>query len=142
MMKIKIIYETQVGTTKLVAELLKKRLTEQGQEVELHSVLNDGMSPAIEGYDVLLFGSPTYYSGQPEMNIGQLISTFAPDLSKYRVAVFCLGDSNYEHFCGAAEILEEWVTQHRGKLAAPSLKIDGTSYSAAVIDEWLKQVLR
>ena len=140
-MKVKVIYETQVGTTKKVAELIQKKLREKNHEVDLHSVLQNGLNPTIDGYNVLLFGSPTYYSGQPEINMGELITTFIPDLSNHTVAVFCLGDSNYKHFCGAAEILEDWVAQCHGKLMAPTLKIDGNKYDEDLIGNWVGQVV-
>lgn len=141
-MKVKIIYETQVGTTKYVAETIQKKLTELGHQVDLHAVRSRGMKPVIEGYDLVVFGSPTYNAGQLETSMTELVATFAPDLSSYKVAIFALGDQSYGHFCGAAEILEAWITARGGKLAVPTLKIDGYPKSATPIVEWAEQLTK
>lgn len=139
-MKIKIIYGSEGGTTHYVAGLIQKKLTELGHQVELHHTGMQSTSPDITGYDLLIFGSPTYYSGQLENKMGDMITTFAPDLSTYKVAVFSLGDSNYPHFCGSAEILESWIAHQNGKLSLPTLKINGYPSDTTEILQWVEKL--
>ncbi len=138
-MKIKIIYETQVGTTKYVAEIIQKKLSTLGHEVDLHSLRTNGRQPDLTGYDAVLFGSPTYNSGQPEPTVSQFMNEFQNDLSPYKVAVFSLGDRSYPEFCGSAEILETWITGHGGNVSIPSLKIDGYPMDFSPILAWAEQ---
>lgn len=139
-MKIKIVYETQVGTTQFVAEVLQATLQEVGHEVDLHSIRQKGRQPKLEGYDMVLFGSPTYNEGRPEASVEQMIEEFHPDLSQIKVAVFSLGDKSYEAFCGSAEVLENWVKECKGTPVVPALKVDGYPQEVTGIQEWAKSL--
>lgn len=46
-------------------------------------------------------------------------------LAERRVAVFSLGDSSYNRFCGAADILEELVTKLGAVKVGDTLRVDG-----------------
>ncbi len=139
-MKIKIIFETQTGTTQYVAEVMQKGLTAMGHQVDLHSVRYDGAEPHLENYDVVLFGAPTYEDGKIETTMRVFLTRFTPDLSKHKVAVFGLGNSMYPQFCIAADVLKEWVEQNHGVLITPLLRIDGFPDDLGPIQEWVKNV--
>ena len=138
-MKVKIIYETQTGTTQYVAEEMKKQFQKLGHEAVLHSVRYDGPNPEVEGFDALLFGAPTYEDGKLETTMRVFIARFSADLSKYKVAVFGLGNSSYPQFCTSAKILEEWVVSNKGTVAIPALKIDGFPDDLQPIQKWVDQ---
>ena len=139
-MKIKIIYETQTGTTQYVAESMQKKLASFGHQVDLHSVRMHGPTPDLNGYDVVLFGAPTYEDGKLETTMRVFITQFSADLSKFKVAVFGLGNSLYPQFCTAASILEEWVKKNNGTVIVPPLKIDGFPDDLIAIEQWTEGV--
>jgi flavodoxin I len=139
-MKTLITYSTDTGMTRYVAELLKETLVKKNFEVDLLEVEGSKDKPIIEKYELLLFGSPTYYGGQLEAKMAELLSQYNPDLSPYKVAVFSLGDSNYRHFCASAEILEQWVNQNKGKVIVPPIKIDGYPDTEQVL-QWAEQLI-
>ncbi len=139
-MNIKIIYGTLAGTTKYVAEIIQKRLNKLGHKTDLHNI-NDNSKPIIDNYDLLIFGSPTYENGELEYNMSHFLSQFSPNLSKYNVAVFGLGSSNYPKFCRSAALLEHWVVKNSGKLTVPSLKIDGYPQDLKLINNWVRKLL-
>jgi|GEM_PF-599869 len=139
-MRIKIIYETQTGTTQYVSEVMQEKLTELGHQVDLHSVRYDGHSPDIIGYDALLIGAPTYEDGKLETAMRVFIARFTPNLSTYKVAVFGLGNSTYPQFCTSATILEDWVKKHGGTPLMPALKIDGFPDDLAPIEKWIAEL--
>jgi flavodoxin len=139
-MKVKIIFSTEVGTTKSVAEQIAKTLTDLQHQVDLYQVGKQPNPPDFTGYDAVLFGSPTYNEGQVETKMADFLSSFAANLSSLKTAVFSLGDSNYVHFCGSAAILETWIAQHGGVLAVPTLKIDGYPKNEEVA-AWARQLV-
>ncbi len=141
-MNIKIIYETQNGTTQYVAEVIQKQLREAGHETILHSVKYDGMQPSLEGIDLVLFGGPTYDDGKLEKTLREFIDVYSPDLSRHKVAVFGLGNKTYPQFCVAADILEEWVKSKGGRLVVESLRVDGFPDHLEKISEYVQSLVK
>jgi flavodoxin len=119
-----------------------QRLTEQGHEVVVHWA---GVSPLpidLTGCNLLVLGSPTYYGGELESKMENLLAQFQPDLTPFKVAVFSLGDQSYGNFCNAAALLESWVIAHQGTLVCPPLKIDGYPTQSDSINTWVGEVLK
>jgi len=139
-MKIKIIYETETGTTQYVAEVMQKKLMSLGHMVEVHSIHFQGMEPHINDYDVLLFGSPTYEEGRLENSMQEFINQFNGELSHRKNAVFGLGSRSYTFFCNSVNILEEWVQKRGGTLLLPSLRIDGFPEDLTQIEKWVSEL--
>ncbi|MBR3379205.1 MAG: flavodoxin domain-containing protein, partial [Bacillus sp. (in: Bacteria)] len=46
------------------------------------------------------------------------------DLTGKAFAVFGSGDTSYEHFCGAVDLIEEKVKELGGDIVLPSIKIE------------------
>jgi flavodoxin len=139
-MKIKIVFDTQTGTTQYVAEVMQKEFAQYGHSTDIHSVRYDGPDIKIDTYDAVLFGAPTYEDGKLEQTMQVFIARTTVDLSKYKVAVFGLGNSFYPQFCFSADILAAWVQKNNGTLVVPVLKIDGFPDKLQPIQEWVKQV--
>lgn len=139
-MKIKLIFETQTGTTQYVAETIQQQLTAKGHQVDLHSVRASGYQPVLDGYQAVILGAPTYDDGKLETAMKVLTTRYTADLSKYKVAVFGLGNSSYPIFCAAAPLLEEWVKKNNGTVVIPSLKVDGFPDNLAPITQWVDQL--
>jgi flavodoxin len=135
-----LVFDTQTGTTQYVAEVMQNEFAQLGHTVDLHSVKYDGMDPKIEGYDAVLFGAPTYEDGKLEASMQVFTARTTLDLSKYKIAVFGLGNSFYPQFCFSADILQKWVEKNNGKVILPPLKIDGFPDKLQPIQEWVKQV--
>ncbi len=140
-MTVKIIFETQTGTTQYVAEVIQKVFQQSDYTVELHSVKYKGMQPDLSGVDVVIFGAPTYDDGYLEKNMKECIDQFHPDLSHLKVAVFGLGNSAYPQFCTAADFLEEWVKKQQGNLVVPLLRVDGFPDDTTAIEDWTKTII-
>lgn len=64
MAKCLIVYFSQQGSTKKIAEIIEKILFQYGYKVDLFN-LKDGDPPPIENYDFFGIGSPTYYFRPP-----------------------------------------------------------------------------
>ncbi len=138
-MNIKIIYETQTGTTEYISQVMREKLIALGHQVDLHSVRYDGHSPDISQCDAILIGAPTYEDGKLETAMRVFITRFTPDLSKHKVAVFGLGNSTYPQFCTSATLLEEWVKKQSGVPLLPALRIDGFPDDLTPVERWLEE---
>jgi len=141
-MNIKIVYETQTGTTEYVAQVIQAQLTAAGHIVTLHSIKYDGKTPNLDGIELVLFGGPTYDDGKLENFLNDFISEFHPDLSTFKVAVFGLGNHTYPQFCIAADILETWVKKCGGQLLVQTLKIDGFPDHLEKITTYVQSILQ
>ena len=140
-MNIKIVFETQTGTTQYVAEVIRDNLQAAGHTVALHSVKYDGLQPSLEDFDVVLFGGPTYDDGKLEKNLREFITEYQPDLSNYKVAVFGLGNRTYPQFCVSANILEDWVKERGGVPVTEALRVDGFPDHLEKIKEYVDRLL-
>lgn len=140
-MKIKIIYASESGSTRYVSNVIQNQLTTEGHVAEVHCLNTDGLQVELTGFDLLLFGSPTYDDGQPQMQMVKFMNQSQANFSQTKTAVFCLGESWYPHFCGAAAVLEKWITDHSGNVVIPTLKIDGYPLDTTFIADWIKKVL-
>ncbi len=139
-MNIKIVYETQNGTTQYVAETILHQLQAAGHQVYLHSIKYDGAQPNLDGMDLILVGAPTYDDGKLEKTMLEFIQSFQVDFTNRKVAVFGLGNSTYPLFCRAADILEEWVRSKGGAPLVSTLRVDGFPDELQPIIEWTKQL--
>lgn len=141
-MHIKIIYETQTGTTQYVAEVIRDQLQAAGHTVYLHTLKYDGMQPSLEAMDAVLFGGPTYDDGKLEKTLRECITNFQPNLSAYKVAVFGLGNRNYPQFCTSADILEDWVRSCGGTPLVAPLRVDAFPDDLTEITVYVQSLLR
>jgi flavodoxin len=140
-MKVKIVFETQTGTTQYVAEIIQKQLQAAGHTADLHSIKYQGQTPDFTGYDMVLFGAPTYEDGKLENTMRIYITKTTLDMSKMKVAVFGLGNSFYPLFCKSADALEEWVKKNNGAPLIPALRVDGFPDNLEPITSWTAQLI-
>lgn len=132
-MKIKIIYGTNSGGTRLVAEEIADVLKQHSSSVKVQDVA-DAEVEDIKGYDLVIFGSCTWgvptKSGYLDGQLQQQFRSFEHKLHGksfrgQKFAVFGLGDSDlYRNFAGAADHLEKLVKNIKGKLVGEVLKVD------------------
>lgn len=140
LMKILIIFETQNGTTQYVSEVIQKQLKDLGHTAQLHSIKSQGMEPDVSGFDVILFGAPTYEDGKLEATMRVFTAKTRLSLEGKKVAVFGLGNSFYPQFCYSADILSDWVKERKGTLITESLKIDAFPDNLTPIENWISSL--
>ena len=144
MTKALIVYGSTTGNTESVAQLVGDVLAEQGIEVTLRNVTRAKVSELGNGYDLTLLGASTW--GDDEIEFQEDFAPFYEEmdgaqLQDRKVALFGCGDSSYEHFCGAVDLLEEKVEELGAVIVNEPLRIDGDPQDArpAIID-WAKEV--
>jgi flavodoxin I len=127
-MNIGIFYATYSGGTQMAADFLTQDLKASGHKVDLKPISNIAFEDLLD-YDLRIFTSPSWDNeneeGQPHEDFIKFIKNNENKIfdGKY-CAVFGLGDIYYSHFCGAVNIIEEFIRKLSGKLITKSMKID------------------
>ncbi|WP_059172168.1 flavodoxin [Bacillus sp. FJAT-27445] len=124
-MKAAIVYASMTGTTELMANTIAEELEESGIEVVQKDVL-EACGGELPGFDLILIGSYTWGDGDlpDEMDdfYSELLET---DLAGKPAVVFGAGDSSYEHFARAVDILEETLRGQGCLILLDGVKADG-----------------
>ena len=144
MSKALIVFGSTTGNTESTAEVINDVLEGKDWDTVLKNVDETSVEELSWDYDLVLLGSSTW--GDDEIEIQEDFAEFYEkmnqvSLSGKKVAVFGCGDSSYEHFCGAVDVIGEKVEELGGKLAVDSLKIDGDPDDADDdIKDWAEMV--
>jgi flavodoxin I len=141
MVKVLVIYGTTVGNTERLAEKIVTELKSYEVETTLKNVTDANVGELSE-YDVILLGSSTWGDGELQDDFADFYSKLeGMDFKGKKAAVFGPGDSSYDQFCKAVNILEECLKKCGAKLLLDGLKIDGEiDDSTELITEWSQQL--
>jgi len=136
-----IVYGSETGNTESVAEVIAAALGDANFEVTLKEVTQASVGE-LSGYDLILLGSSTWGDEEKELQ-GDMVDFYddleGADLSAKPTAAFGCGDSDYTHFCGAVDLLEERLEQIGATLLDEGLRIDGDPDDDDA-REWAKQI--
>ncbi|WP_422388408.1 flavodoxin [Bacillus altitudinis] len=112
------------GNTEAMADLIEKGLKEAGASVDRHEAM-DIDAELLHDYSHILLGAYTWGDGDlPDDFIDLYEEMEELDLAGKAFAVFGSGDTSYEHFCGAVDLIEEKVKELGGDIVLPSIKIE------------------
>lgn len=143
-----VVYASNSGNTRMVAERIGERLREAGVDATVRDVF--GMKPAdLRGYSLVVFGSCTWLTmidGKPlQAQLPEHMHRFAHSaehtrLPGSRFAVFALGRHEYTGFAAAASHLQVLVHKLGGAELVQPLKIDGfPHHQLETVDVWADQ---
>ena len=139
-----IIYGSTTGNTEFTAETIEEALAEASYSVETRNVSDTDVDVFGEAHDLYLLGCSTW--GTDEIELQEDFEPFfesmngSLSLAGKKFAVFGCGDSSYEYFCGAVDVIEERVRKLGASLVCDSLRIDGEPEETE-INEWAKGVI-
>lgn len=128
-MNILLLYATNSGGTQQASQMVATVLQEKGHTVTVKNPKESNVDE-VSGADLVVFASPSWdyqdKEGQPHEDFFLLLQSLeGKTMEGKSFAVLGLGDSSYAHFCGAVDEFEKVIQNVKGKLAVPSLKIDG-----------------
>ena len=123
-MKTLLIYATNTGSTLEVSNYISNEFTQKGLEIVVKDV-REVEPDEFNNFDLIIMGSPTWGEGMAhDLFIRLVEKSEGKSFPDKKFAVFGLGDTNYRHFCAAAEYLQEYVKNINGKLILDPLKIN------------------
>lgn len=145
-MKTGIFYGSTTGTTAAVAEKIAEQM--KVEKADIHDVAKTAPS-AVGDYDMLIFGSPTYGSGELQDDWYDFLSGLEVlDLKGKKIAIFGLGDESMtDTFCNAvgiiynrvkgtgAEIVGEYNTFPYEFDRSEAVPVEGAGAVGLLIDE-------
>lgn len=148
MAKIGIFVGTVYGNALLVAEEAQPILQAQGHEV---AVYDDPTLAQWQGYgsDVALVITSTTGQGNFPDNIAALYHDVKDKLGyqpTLRYGVIALGDSSYDHFCGAGKAFDALLQEQRAQRVGEVLLVDATedpepeTVTSPWVEAWGKQL--
>ncbi len=141
MAKAIIVYGSETGNTESVAEVIAAALEDANFQITLKEVTQASVDE-LEDYDLILLGSSTWGDEEKELQ-ADMVDFYddleGADLSGKSAAAFGCGDSDYTHFCGAVDLLEERLEQIGATLLDEGLRIDGDPDDDDA-QEWAKQI--
>ncbi len=147
-MNILIAYATYSGGTQAASDFLSQTLTGLGHAVTVKMVSEITFEDTLS-YDLRIFSSPSWdndgLEGQPHIDfITFMKNSDGKKFANKPCAVFGLGDSSYGHFCGAVDIITDFVKKSEGNLIVESLKIDGYLFNMdannQLLTDWANKI--
>jgi flavodoxin short chain len=141
MAKAIIVYGSETGNTESVAEVIAAALEDANFKITLKEVTQASVNELADN-DLILLGSSTWGDEEKELQ-SDMVDFYddleGADLSGKSAAAFGCGDSDYTHFCGAVDLLEERLEQIGATLLDEGLRIDGDPDDDDA-QEWAKQI--
>lgn len=126
-------------------------LTDLGAEVVVSEICN--LTPdQFCSFQLIILGSPSWdfkaKEGQPHKDFFDFFEKY-PETSfnNCNVALFGLGDRSYIFFCGAVDVLKEWVEQRGGQVLHEALRINRFYFndpeeSFTQAENWIRSVFQ
>ncbi|MDH0138277.1 flavodoxin [Aeromonas caviae] len=126
MAEIDILVGTVYGSAMLVAETLCDHLQANGHVCQ---IFDDAALTDIDASRFLLIVTATTGQGDIPPNLQPFASALAdraPYMKGWRYALIAMGDSSYEHFCGAGRTLDALLQELAAEPLVVHLEIDAT----------------
>lgn len=124
MTKVILVFASMTGNTEAIADLIRKGVEEAGVELTIRE-LPDGEPKELEDYDGILLGSYTYGDGDLADEFLDFYDNMdGIDINGKIAAVFGSGDTAYDQFCAAVDILSEKLTELGAIIVQEGLKVE------------------
>ncbi|CAH1190484.1 flavodoxin [Paenibacillus sp. JJ-223] len=124
MAKLLVAYASLTGNTEEIAELVVEGIEQAGHEAVLKSVTDCNAADLMD-YDAFLIGVYTWGDGEvPDEFLDFYEELDELDLSGKRAAVFGSGDTAYEQFCGAVDVVMDKLKERGADVHSETLKIE------------------
>ncbi|MFD1849077.1 flavodoxin [Oceanobacillus bengalensis] len=124
--KVLVLYASATGNTELMAETIAEYIRKQNHEVTMKDFDIDNVNAnEITKYDTVLLGIYTWTNGELPFEVEDFYEQLDfVDLKGRVFAVFGSGDSFYDVYGGAVDIMYERLRELGAKLVPVRLKVD------------------
>jgi len=137
-----ILFATMTGNAEDAAEMIAKRLKKQGHEPTVANIEKHSPSSLLDRGQPVLFVVSTWGEGEPPDEAIEFWETLesldSGALGGLRYAVYALGDSSYDEFCGFGRNLDAALGQKGGVRIVERAECD-CDYDEFV-ESWSSQV--
>ena len=139
-MKVLIVYGSETGNTESLAEALGEQIQAAGHEVKVLNASEAVAEGLCNGYDAALFGCSAWGTDEVELQ-GDFNSLFEEfdsiGVRGKKAACFASGDSSFEHYCGAVDVIGEKLNALGAVLMEEGLRVEGDySSNKDDVDAW------
>ena len=122
-----IVFASMSGNTELMAHTIASELTKAGDQVTVKDAF-EADAEELKSYERILVGSYTWGDGDLSDEITGFYDELATiDLTGKMAAAFGSGDTSYEHFARAVDILGEALKTQGCEILIKGLKVDSWS---------------
>lgn len=144
-MKVLVVYGSTTGNTAGIAEALGERIGHAGHLVAVRNAADVTAEGLCNDYDAVLFGCSAWGTDEVEMqdDFNALYEDFDLIGAKgKKAACFASGDSSFEHFCGAVDVMENRLAGLGAEIMEEGLKVEGDySGSRDEVDGWCDRII-
>ena len=144
-MKVLIVYGSTTGNTASIAEALGEQITGAGHESTVLNAADAEADGLCHDYDAALFGCSAWGTDEVELqdDFNTLFERFDNiEVKGKKAACFASGDSSFEHFCGAVDLIEERLAALGANIMEEGLKVEGDYASnKADVDAWGERII-
>ncbi len=133
MSKVLVVYGSTTGNTESIAAKIVSLLEAKGAEVVLKNAADADPAGLADGYDAVLMGASCWGDDEIELqeDFAPLAERFADmGLAGKKVAAFASGDSSYQHFCAAVDVVEAGAKDCGAEIVASGLRVEGGASDA------------
>ena len=126
MIQVLILYASSTGNTEEIADLIEKYLDPTVCETTMENIEMGDMDPQhLLQYDGILFGTYTYDDGDLPFETDIFCDTLRTvDLTGKVVGVFGSGDTAYDEFCAAVDLMKAEFKNQNARVIQHSVKVD------------------
>lgn len=126
MIQVLILYASSTGNTEEIADLIEKYLDPTVCETTMENIEMGDMDPQrLLQYDGILFDTYTYDDGDLPFETDIFCDTLRTvDLTGKVVGVFGSGDTAYDEFCAAVDLMKAEFKQQNARVIQHSVKVD------------------
>lgn len=129
-----IIYGSTTGNTEGIAEKISELLTAAGVETDLRNAADVSDCKNIaDGFDAVLMGCSCWGDEDIELqdDFAPLAEQFGDmGLAGKKMAAFASGDTSYQHYCGAVDVIEAAAKDNGATVVAEGLRVEGGASDA------------
>ena len=140
-----IVYGSTTGNDAGIAEALGERIGHAGHDVTVSNAADVTAEGLCNGYDAVLFGCSAWGTDEVEMqdDFNALYEEFDRiGVKGKKAACFASGDSSFEHFCGAVDVIEGRLAGLGAEIMEEGLKVEGDySGSRNEVDGWCDRII-
>ncbi len=146
MSKAIIVYGSETGNTESIANRAGELLSAKGVEVEVVGAADAKAEGLCAGRDLALFGCSAWGTDEVELqgDFNELFEQFdAIGAAGVKCACFASGDSSFEHFCGAVDVIGQRLESLGADIIAEGLRCEGdASANEGEIASWVDEIAK